>query len=241
VPSQPGLLHFFFTYVIKCRFLLLQQLTVEFHKLWDNLPPPPTQETCCQAAPLVDCTGRQDYPAPCPNPPVSQPYPADPALFPDWRVAVESRATTYRPLLLLLVQILSSLAAYQLSYFAFETRIEIFGFAIPMVVGPLVVLGSLATMCGRHVGQDECRLFADHVPALASIFFSCPAEFTSLEDFLADNWIFLLAFAAQVAFYSNRCLFAVHGHFCSSAYFIFIMAHIILQQFTRFQLLFCNW
>ena len=129
-----------------------------------------------------------------------KPYPQDPALFPDWRVTVEARVTAYRPLLILLVQILSSFATYQLSYFAFETRIEIFGFAVPMVIGPLVVLWLLIGECGGGVGgsQDGCRRFAGHIPAMASVFFSCPAGGDiSLADFLADHWIFLLAFAAQ--------------------------------------------
>ena len=48
------------------------------------------QETCCQASQLVDCMGRLDYPT-CPNPALTQNYPRDPALFPDWRVTVESQ------------------------------------------------------------------------------------------------------------------------------------------------------
>jgi hypothetical protein len=146
----------------------------------------------------VDCTGRQDYPpATCPNPSTltTYKYPTDPTLFPDWRLTLEATQTAYRPLLILLVQIISSFAAYQLSYFAFETRIEIFGFAIPMMVGPLVVVGSLVAACGS--GQDGCRPFVEQIPALASVFFSCSAE-DSLAGFLAEHWIFLLAFAAQV-------------------------------------------
>ncbi len=168
---------------------------------------PAIQETCCQARELVDCTGRQDYPpATCPNPApttlTTYKYPADPTLFSDWRLTLESTQTAYRPLLILLVQIVSSFAAYQLAYFAFETRIEIFGFAIPMMVGPLVVVGSLVAACGSAahvVGQDGCHPLVEHIPTLASVFFSCSGGGAdSLAGFLAEHWIFMLAFAAQV-------------------------------------------
>jgi hypothetical protein len=154
----------------------------------------------------VNCADRQDYPA-CPNPPVIQKYPTDPALFPDWRVTVETRDTAYRPLLILLVQILSSFAAYQLSYFAFEARIEIFGFALPMLAGPLVVLGSLVAMCHNQLGQqDGCQ--QAFLPAMTGIFFSCPAQPESLAQFLADNWIFILAFLAQVSVFKISKFYA---------------------------------
>ena len=73
-----------------------------------------------------------------------------------------------------------------------------------MVAGPLVVLGGLVAMCGRHVGQDGCQLFADYIPAMASVFFACPADAATLADFLADNWIFLLAFAAQASTFNGH-------------------------------------
>ena len=150
--------------------------------------------TCCQANDLVDCGNRKEY-VNCPNLKelLDTTYPSDPNLFNGWDIKFTDITRKYYPFLILLVQISSTYAAYLLSYFAFETRIEVSGFAVPMTLAPLTVIYLLTFICNNVIG-DVC--YYDEVLPI-SIFFSCN-EKTSFDAFLKDNWIFILTFFSQV-------------------------------------------
>ena len=106
---------------------------------------------------------------------------------------MKEESQEFLPVLVLAVQILSTYFAYELSYFAFETRIEISGFAIPMTFAPLVVVMSLFVMCNEKV-EDSC-FFESVFPA--GLFFKCSGH-ENFGGFVSDNWIFFLSFISQL-------------------------------------------
>ena len=147
--------------------------------------------TCCMDRKLVDCTGRNQLDN-CPNPEavVQAEYPSEPTQ--EWRVIINTLEQKYYPFMILLVQIVATFITYMLSYFSFETRIEVSGFAIPMTLGPLILIPLLATMC-NNVDQNNC-FYNAYLPV--SIFFSCSGQI-NLADFLHENWIYILTLLSQ--------------------------------------------
>ena len=146
--------------------------------------------TCCLPREQVECGARQQY-HDCPNPEVKQEH-RYPAIPPEhWRVEVGVEEEAVSPFLVLLVQIISTYVAFQLSYFAFETRIELAGFALPVTVAPFLTLAALFTMCGRWT-EDSCY-YQEIFPS--AVFFQCSPS--SFGDFLIDNWFCVLAFFSQ--------------------------------------------
>ena len=152
------------------------------------------ENTCCMAEDLVECNGRVNYES-CSNPDsLSQfPFPDKPEVFSNWEITLEEDTQSFLPGMVLLVQILSTYFAYKLSYFAFETRIEISSFAIPMTFAPLLTVVSILTLCNKF-SEDTC-FFDSIFPA--GLFFKC-SDHENFWDFIAENWIFFLSFLSQL-------------------------------------------
>ena len=103
--------------------------------------------TCCLPPDQVDCGTRQHLPE-CPNPGNLESfhmYPEVPTA--NWKVEVASETQTFSPFLILGIQIIATYVAFQLSYFAFETRIEVGGFAIPVTLAPILTIFFLLLLC----------------------------------------------------------------------------------------------
>ena len=147
--------------------------------------------TCCLPPDQVDCGTRQHLPE-CPNPGNLESfhmYPEVPTA--NWKVEVASETQTFSPFLILGIQIIATYVAFQLSYFAFETRIEVGGFAIPVTLAPILTIFFLLLLCG-HWTSDSCH-YQDTFPF--HLFFQCGGE--DFKDFLLNNWFSLLGFFSQ--------------------------------------------
>ena len=149
--------------------------------------------TCCQSQTIVECGERKSFQN-CPNPDtfMESKYPPNSEEFVDWTVITQIDERFFFPFIVLLTQIVSTLVAYQLAYFALETRVGLWGFAVPMTFTPLLVVPILIVLC-NNVIQNNCYL-NDYIPA--AIFFSCSGE-TTFHQFMAENWIYILAFLSQ--------------------------------------------
>ena len=150
--------------------------------------------TCCEADSLVDCTGRIRYEN-CDNPnlPSEDKFTSDPSKFNEWHFVVENFFKDFYPIIFLAAQVLSTFFSYQLSYFAIETRLQIVGFAIPMLISSITTLVLAATTC-NSILNDSCS-YDDLIPA--ELFFRCFDKLTS-EAFFSDYWVLIPAFLSQL-------------------------------------------
>ena len=142
----------------------------------------------------MECGTRKEY-ADCPNglDYIYTAYPSESSLFDNWEIKLTNISRNYYPFIILLLQIISTYVTYILSYYAFETRIEVSGFAIPMTLAPLAAIFLLTTACNNFT-DDVC--YYDNTWQ-SSTFFSC-SDGTTFAEFINDNWIFILAFLSQV-------------------------------------------
>ena len=149
--------------------------------------------SCCQSESIVSCGDRKKYEN-CPNPDVftEAKFPENSDEFINWTVSTQIDVRYFYPFLVLLIQIVSTLMAYQSAYFALETRIGIWGFAVPMTFSPVILIPLLIFIC-NNVMQDNCY-FNNYIPA--AIFFSCSGHITYY-TFFVENWIYFLAFLSQ--------------------------------------------
>ena len=150
--------------------------------------------SCCESDSLVDCTGRVKYEN-CDNPsiPSEDRYPSDPSKFTNWNFIAENFFNDFYPIIFLCIQVLSTFCSYQISYFAIETRMQVFGFAIPMLLSSVTTLVVAATTCNAFI-KDSCS-YNDLVPA--ELFFRCFDKITS-NSFFADYWVLIPAFISQL-------------------------------------------
>jgi len=109
----------------------------------------------------------------------------------DWRFEVAKEESSFSPFLVLFVQVLSTYVAFQLSYFAFETRIEVGGFAIPATLAPIITIATLLALCSQWT--DDLCAYQEFIPF--GLFFQCSSD--SLADFFLNHWFAFLAFLAQ--------------------------------------------